>query len=469
MCAGIAEELEGIDLGDERLNKRGKKVLEALAANPEASINAACQGWTETLAAYRFFDNAGVSSEQLLSPHREATLGRIQKQPVALVVQDTTELDFTDHPPRGVRCLNRETRFGLYHHAHLAATPDKLPLGVLATENFDRAAESLGKADERTNLPLEEKESFRWLKGYRVACEVAAQCPGTRIVSVADREADLYDIYVEAQEAAARKGPRADYLIRVKADRSTLEPDPDTGAAAYHKVRDEVGRSPLRSTQTIELTATPQRASRTATVEIRALTVQIKPPHARSWLPVVTANVVLVEEVGGPGDGTDVCWLLITTLPIATLEEVLLCLKYYVARWVIEIYFRMLKTGCRVEEIQLETKARLENCLALYNIIAWRVLYLTYLNRTSPDLPCTAVLDDAEWKSVWCVVKKQPLPKSPPTLSEMMKLVTELGGYNNRATELPPGPQPLWVGLRRMLDFATAWLNFGPEAQKSCV
>lgn len=469
MCAGIAEELEGIDLGDERLNKRGKKVLEALAANPEASINAACQGWKETLGAYRFFDNAGVSPEQLLSPHREATRRRIQEQPVALVLQDTTELDFTDHPPRGVRCLNRATRFGLYHHVHLAVTPDKLPLGVLATENFDRAAESLGQTAQRTNLPIEEKESFRWLKGYRLACEVAAQCPGTRIVSVADREADLYDIYVEAQEAEACPGLRADYLIRVKADRSTLEPDPDTGAAAYHKVRDEVGRSPLRSTQTIELSTTPKRAARTATVEIRALTVRIKPPHARSHLPVVTANVVLVEEIGGPGDGTDVSWLLITTLPIATLEDLLLCLKYYLARWVIEIYFRMLKTGCRVEEIQLETKARLENCLALYNIIAWRVLYLTYLHRTRPDLPCTAVLDDAEWKSVWCVVQKQPLPKSPPKLSEMLKLITELGGYNNRATELPPGPQPLWVGLRRMLDFATAWLNFGPEAKKSCV
>ncbi len=262
------------------------------------------------MAAYRFFDNAGVSPEELLSPHREATVRRMREQPTALVVQDTTELDFTAHPPQGVRCLNRETRFGLYQHAQLAVTPDKLPLGVLATENFDRAAESLGQTDQRSTLPIEDKESFRWLKGYRLACEAAAQCPGTRIVSVADREADLYDIYVEAQEAAARPGPRADYLIRVRTDRSTLEPDPDTGAAAYHKVRDEVRRSPLRSTQTIELAATPKRTSRTATVEIRSLTVQIKPPHARSRLPVVTANVVLIEEVGGPGDGTDVCWLL---------------------------------------------------------------------------------------------------------------------------------------------------------------
>lgn len=171
MCRGIAEELEGIDLGDERLNKRSKKVAEALAADPEASINAACQGWKETLAAYRFFDNAGVRPEALLAPHRAATLRRIEEQPTALVVQDTTELDFTAHRPQGVRCLNRETRFGLYHHVHLAVTPDKLPLGVLATENFDRAPETLGQADQRSPLPIEDKESFRWLKGYRLACD----------------------------------------------------------------------------------------------------------------------------------------------------------------------------------------------------------------------------------------------------------------------------------------------------------
>lgn len=133
---------------------------------------------------------------------------------------------------------------------------------------------------------------------------------------------------MEAQEAPESGGKRADYLIRVRTDRSTLAADPAAGADAYHKVRDEVRRSPLRATQTIELPATPKRAARTATVEVRAISLQIKPPHARSYLPVVTANLVLVQEVGGPGDGTDVSWLLITTLPIGTLEDVLRCLTY---------------------------------------------------------------------------------------------------------------------------------------------
>ena len=377
-----------------------------------------------------------------------------------MIVQDTTELDDSQHPPKDARCLNTDQRFGLYEHTHLAVTPDKLCLGVVGVDYFDRAPETLGQANQRRTLPIEEKESFRWLEGYRLACQLAAECPETRIVSVADREADIYDIFVDSQQ---QPGPRADYIIRAQEDRSTLERDLETGPQAYHKVRDEVRCSELLTTRTIELNQTPVRAARQAVLEIRAITVVVKPPHARAYLPTVTHNVVLVEEVGGPGDGTDVSWLLITTLPIDTIDDVLRIIDYYVARWVVEIYFRTLKTGCQVEKIQLETTARLKRCLAFYQIIAWRVLYLTYLNRTSPTLPCTAVFAESEWKPVWCVVTKRPLPKQPPTLSEMMRLLSQLGGYNNRATERPTGPQPIWVGMRRMTDFASAWIAFGPN------
>ena len=180
-------------------------------------------------------------------------------------------------------------------------------------------------------------------------------------------------------------------------------------------------------------------------------------------MPRLSLQFVLVSEVNGPGDGTDVSWLLMTNLPIDTDEAILQVIDYYIARWVVEIYFRTLKTGCRVEKIQLETISRLKNCLAFYKIIAWRILYLTYLNRTTPELPCTAVFDDCEWKSTWQIVKKTPLPETTPTLGEFLPLLTRLGGYNNRPSEPPPGPQVMWTAIRRMLDFATAWLTFGPK------
>lgn len=476
MCEGIAVELQGINLGDQRLNKRSVKVIEALAADPQASVNGAVNGWGETQAAYRFFNNPQVTPEQILLPHRQATVRRMQAQAVVLLLQDTTELDYTAHPPRDAGRLDHWERRGWYQHVELAVTPDRLPLGVVAAESFDRDPDEPGarqSGERRTGEPIEDKESFRWLKGYRHACELAAQCPATRVVSVADREADIYDIFVEARQRGEADEPesnrRADYIIRARQDRCTPERDPAARGNTFRKVRDEIGAAPLLTTVTIELSQTPKRSRREATLEVRAMTVTAKPPHARSRLPAITHNAVLVEEIGGPGDGTDVSWLLLTTLSIATVAEVLRVADDYVARWSIETYFRTLKTGCQVEELQLETKSRLQNCLAFYQIIAWRIVYLTHLNRTCPDLPCTAVFADHEWKPVWRVVNKTPLPKHPPTLNDFLKLLTHLGGYNNRATEPPPGPQPLWIGLRRMLDFSAAWLAFGPEAAASCV
>lgn len=469
MCEGIAAELAGIDLGDKRLNKRSHRIIEALSVNPEASCNAACGSWGDTLAAYRLFDNQSIEPEDILQPHVEATKRRMQQQPVVVIAQDTTELDYSNHPPADARCLNTEHRLGLYDHTHLAVTPEGLSLGVVGVEYFDRDAEGLGKSKERSKLPIEEKESMRWLTGYRLACELARDCPETQIVSVADREADLYDIYLEAEKQAREQPRSADFIIRAKIRRSLPQRDPEAGAHAYKKVRDEVGHSELRTTQTINLPRTPKRDARQATLEIRAISVTVRPPHERSGLPKVSFNVVLIEEVGGPVDGTDVSWLLITSLPIDTLEEIQHVLTDYVARWTIEVYFRVLKTGCKVEEIQLETLSRLKKCLAFYKIIAWRIMFLTQLNRECPSLPCDVVFDDCEWMSVWRVVTQKELPRTTPTLCEFMALLTQLGGYNNRNTEAPPGPQPVWVGIRRMSDLATAWLSFGPGTQKRCV
>jgi hypothetical protein len=465
MCEGIAAELEGIDLGDKRLDERSKVIISALGQTPELSVNASCDGWGDTQAAYRFFDNERVEPEKIRAPHVEATLARIRQQPVVLAVQDTTELDYTLHPQTDARCLNSPKRHGVYMHSVLAVTPDRLALGVLSSEFFDRDEESLGRTDERRTLPIEEKESFRWLKGYRTATATAQDCPETLIVNVADREADIYDIFVEAQKT---EGIRAEYIIRAKEKRSTLERNPAAGASAYHKVSEQVAASECLATREIQLPETAKRAARLATVEIRAMRFTVKPPHARSKLPAVTQNVVLVKEVNGPGDGTDVCWLLLTTLPIVMLQDIERVIKYYCARWVIEVYFRTLKTGCRVEEIQLETLSRLKKCLAFYEIIAWRILHLTYLNRTTPDIPCTAVFTNSEWKSVWAVVKRKPLPKRTPRLNDIVQLVARLGGYNNRPDEPPPGPQTLWMGLRKISAFAIAWEAFGPEEKDVC-
>lgn len=458
MCHGITMEFEGIDLGDQRLNRRAAVVGEALAADPAASVNAACNGWADTQAAYRLFNNDSVQPERILQAHVEQTQRRIAEHGVVLLVQDTTELDFSNHPTEDAGLLNREDRFGFYDHSHLAITPERLCLGVCDVEWFSRTPESLGKSAERRPDPIETKESFRWLKGYRLACQLAGEHPDTQIVSVADCECDIYDIFLEAD---SHETP-ADFVIRARVDRSLPERDPHAGGWAYKKVRTEVAAAEPLATRVIELPQTPKREGRTATLEIRAVGVTVKPPHARSRLPQVTYNVVLVEEVGGPQDGTDVSWLLITSLPIDSVAEVERVIDYYTARWTIEVFFRVYKSGCRVEEIQLETNHRLQNCLMFYKVIAWRVMYLTFLGRECPEMPCDVMFDEAEWKSVWKVVTDDPLPEAAPTLEEFLPILAQLGGYNRRTTDGPPGPQAIWTGIRRMTDFALAWQAFGP-------
>jgi hypothetical protein len=439
-------------------------VLESLASDTEASINAVSDGWSQTKAAYRFFDNKKVEAENVMEPHRAATVERARAEPVVLVIQDTTELDYSAHRPEGVGCLTTEDRCGFYAHVSLAATPAKLALGVVDHEFYSRAPETLGKRRERRALPIEEKESYRWLEGYDQACLLANECPDTQVISIADREADIFEIYVKAEPEPGKK--KADYIIRSDGDRSTPERDVEAGPHAYAKMAPEVLNSAVRGRHTIDLVQTPQRAAREAEVEIRAKQVTIKPPHGRASLGVIKQNVVLVQEINGPQDGTDISWLLVTSLPVETLEQILTIINYYRARWVIETFFRTLKTGCRVESLQLETGDRLRRAVAMYMIVAWQVQYLTLLNRTVPNAPCTAFFTDSEWKSVWTVVTKQPLPRKAPRLAEVMKLLAQLGGYNNRAKELPPGAECIWKGIRRLVDLALAWDAFGPETRR---
>jgi hypothetical protein len=191
----------------------------------------------------------------------------------------------------------------------------------------------------------------------------------------------------------------------------------------------------------------------------------LKAPYRQQGkLPQVEVNAVLVRELDPPPGIEPIEWLLVTSLPIDTPEDVLRVVDYYTGRWPIEIFFRILKSGCKVEQIQLETAARIERCLMLYMIVAWRVQYLTMLGRECPDLPCDVLFTADEWKPVRKITQpKKSLPKKAPPLGEFLLLVGRLGGHNGRKHDGPPGPQALWIGIRRLTDFALAWRSFGPQ------
>lgn len=461
MAMEIGNEFDGIDLGDQRLNQRSRKLLDTLSADPAASINGSCQGWAETQAAYRFLDNDNIPPEKILAPHQQATRHRIAQHPVVLIAQDTTELDYSEHPPAGAGPLNSEKQRGFLDHSHIAFTPEGLCLGIVEVEIWARSDEGFGESKKRQHDPLETKEKFRWLQGYRYASDLQRQIPQTQIISVSDREGDIYELFVEF---AKQQEGTADYVIRAGKKRCLAEPDPSDGAEVHRKLQEELNEAPLITMRQLELPRTPKRKPRTAMLEVRARRVKLRAPYRKhTTLPDVEVNVVLVREVNPPSDDEPVEWLLITTLPIDTVEQVLLVVDYYTGRWPIEVFFRVFKAGCRVEKIRLETAVRLRRSLMFYKIIAWRILYLTMLGRECPELPCDVLFTPDEWKPVWKITRKEPIPDVAPSLSEFLLMLGELGGHNGRAADGPPGAQSLWIGIRRMTDFALAWRAFGPE------
>jgi Transposase Tn5 dimerisation domain/Transposase DDE domain len=209
------------------------------------------------------------------------------------------------------------------------------------------------------------------------------------------------------------------------------------------------------------------RETRQAKVEVRAARVTLRPPYRPDRkLPPVTVNVVLVSEMNPPHGETAVEWILLTTLPIDTSEQVRTIVEYYCVRWCIEILFRTLKSGCRIEKRRFEHIDRLLPCLGVYLIVAWRTLLVCRLGRECPELDCEVIFEPSEWKAVWVAVYQTPPPQKAPPLGKMVHLIASLGGYVDRPKS-EPGPQTVWIGLQRMYDLAWAWDTFGPDGRLS--
>jgi hypothetical protein len=475
----VAEEMADADLDDERLNRRLNLILSDLARHPTASIPAACNGYAETAAAYRFFDNDKADFHSVLRPHVDRTRTRIAAQPIVLLVPDTTEIDVTrpEQQVTGAGPLDGGARRGALLHLVHALTPDGTPLGTIDALPWARdegAPRGAAKTRARRAAePIEEKESYRWLESMRCARAEATRCPATRLVCVADSESDIYDVIAEGMAS-----PRAaDRVIRSCQDRALVDDLEDRDVRDY--LREELLAAPELERRTITVRGRTARVacedrgrrqprrSREAVVAVRAVTVTLRAPErAAGQLADATINAVLVTEVDPPADDVPVEWLLLTSLPIETAEQVRLIIQYYSARWMVELLFRVLKSGCRVEGRRFESLERLLPCLAVYLIVAWRVLFLCRLGRGCPEMSCEAVFEPAEWKSVYVVVRREPPPKLPPKLQEMIRMVAQLGGYVNRKREDEPGPQTLWLGLQRLHDIATCWKVFGPGAQE---
>lgn len=466
------------DLKDKRITDRLKLVLSQLAERPTLSIPAACGGRAEMTAAYRFFDNAKATFEIILRPHHDATHARIVAQPVVILAQDTTEIDMTkpDMVVRGAGPLDGNTRRGALLHVLHGFTPDGTPLGTVCADAWTRddgvGCASLSRA-QRARMPIEEKESYRWVTTLREAQRVARNCPTTRCICVADSEADIYELFAEA----TAEPHSVEWIVRACQERA-LHPE-NQGKTSATYLTEQLLATPVLFTHVIGVRGRKAkvacetrgrrqpRESRETEVSVHAARVTLRAPHRpQTKLPDVTMNVVMVREECPPANEQRVEWILLTSLPIDSVEQVRQVIGYYCVRWMIEIFFRVLKSGCRVEERRLETLDRQLACLAVFMIVAWRTLLVVRLGRSCPKISCEVIFEPAEWKSTWKVVHNEDPPRDPPPLGQMVRMVAHLGGYVYRAHS-EPGPQTIWIGLQRVHDFAFCWEKFGPEAPEA--
>ena len=450
-----AEELDDAGLGDARLDSRLVEILAARMSRSDASIPQSCGDWASTKAAYRFFSNDTVKPEAILSRHRRSTLERARGRPVLLVLCDTSMLDFTgQEETTGLGPLSDRENRGFLIHPALVVTPDRVALGLYDNYVWVRKDADHGKRVERCKKRLiGQKESKKWLESINAAEALQADLKDdeTLVVSVFDREGDIFDVLSKAADPTTKSR----LLIRAIHNRQVDEPE--------KKLWDFMKSQPVVGKFQITVPRKSGVRKRTAILSMRfaEVTLQVPPKRPKDAPPAgpIRVTAVLAEEENPPNGVEPISWRLLTTVAVSSEADARKIVDWYCCRWMIELFFKTLKSGCRIEDRQLETFDRLQRCLAVDAIVAWMVLYLMTTARESPDIPCTAMFEDHEWKSVWHFVhKSRNLPEIPPTLMEMTRMIGRLGGHLGRKGDGPPGMMTLWRGLQRAHDIAEGWL-----------
>jgi hypothetical protein len=440
------EEFGAIEVYDERLKERVCTVVRDFFAQPGALVPQACNGSVAKMkAAYRFFDNKQINMQVLLQPHIEATVQRAKTLKTVLAVQDTTTLNYTAHfEAEGLGPIGHQddSATGLLLHDTMAFSVEGVPLGLLNLQCWARDPEQAGKRYKREQLPIEQKESSKWLKSYRAVAEAQQLCPETMLVSVGDREADIYELFAEVK--ATEHGPQL--LVRAdKARRRQVEQE---------LLWEKMAQLSVSGYREVDIPRRGSRRARTAKLEIRYSEVLLQPPKDKKLSPISIWAVYAVEIDYDPQVEEPIEWMLLTTVEVNSVEQAEERMNWYTKRWGIEVYHRVLKSGCRIEDRRLDNADRLESCIAIDAVVAWRILFLTMQGRETPEMPCDAILSQDEWKALCAFSTKKLPPPKPPSLKEAVVMIARLGGFLGRKGDGHPGTTTVWRGLQRLEDIA---------------
>lgn len=451
----VDSELAGCAFADVRLERRFRRLVTRLSEGIGDTIPMACQDWAATKAAYRFFSNDRVSEADILSGHFQATRARVQAtQGHVFVLHDTTEFSFrrekneaigiTRYTCSGVEEKGRprlHTICGILLHSSLVVTPEGVPLGLSAVKFWTRkkfkGCKALKKKINPTRVPIEEKESMRWIDNVRQATTLLGE-PG-RCVHIGDRESDIYELFCVAQEIGTH------VLVRTCEDRRAGD--------GTHTISDEMSEVNIRGLYTIDVRDKKGNPSK-ALLEIRYRQIRVLPPIGKQKrYPEMTLTIIYAQERGTPKDRERIDWKLITDLPVTSKAEAIEKLKWYAQRWKIETFHKILKSGCKSEESKLRTAERLLRLISVFCVLGWRIFWMTMVNRSTSNAPAAAVFTSTERQLLDHLVQDRKVSRTGPrSLSSYITKVARLGGYLDRANDPPPGNIVMWRGLSRLVD-----------------
>jgi hypothetical protein len=450
----IDRELAGCQFADARLAKRFRLLLERLSEGIGETIPMACQDWAGTKAAYRFFANERVSEAQILAGHFQATRDRFQAAVgTALVLHDTTEFSFQRENTQAIGMTTRaygkgpdgrprlHTVCGILLHSSLVVTTEGLPLGLAAVKAWTRkkfkGCNALKKKINPTRVPIEKKESVRWLENLRQATGLLAEPP--RCVHIGDRESDIYELFCEAQTVGTH------FLVRTCVDRLAGD--------GTHTIADEMRDVRVNGVHRIEVRDAKGDPAE-AVLEIRYRPIRVLPPIGKQRrYPALTLYVIHARERGTPKGRERVEWKLITDLPVTTRAAAIEKLVWYAMRWKIETFHKILKSGCKAEDARLRSAERLLRLLAVFCVLSWRIFWMTMINRSVTNAPPATVFTTIERQLLDHLVPDRPRDRtSGKSLSVYITKVARLGGYLARASDPPPGNIVMWRGLSRFTD-----------------
>jgi len=433
-----------LNLGDIRRDERFVTIVNNISSQPGASIPKQNKSWYDTKATYEFFKNENVSIEELKKTMMMYGAKKVTDEMQVLIAHDISNISYNDLQAESLGYLDNKEGRGILCYSSIAVTTEGLPLSLLYQHTWTRPLEELGKSNKRKQLAFEDKESYRWYEGMKEVNELVGK--GIHKIHVADREADVYELFFHAYE------PNTDLLIRARHNRSL-----SNGSPLWNSISAE----PVVATVNLDIPDKTGKKKLKVETEVRSHEVEIlRPRNNKDSYESVTLTAIEIKEKNSEkkNDEDIIHWKLLTTLEIKSVSDALQCVEWYTYRWLIERFHYVLKSGTKIEELQLKDAESLQKAIAVYSMAAFRVMQLVYESRHQPEVNCEVVLTKAQWVTLYMLIHgNNKIPKQPPSLQQAVMWIGRLGGHLGRKSDGPPGLKTVWQGYQQLCNAASVY------------